>query len=320
MGKTYRNQLPGGGPWRILSQCPSNMHNSVHAFHGHPRRCVCPRTLALRPVAWGQLPGGGPWRILSQCPSGVHNTLRGAMRSNRCICPRSIMFRTQESRLPGRGPWKVDDDCPQVSHNTVSAAMGRCGNRKQCTCPRGLALKPIGLAQMNEYWRERGRVRKSKPRREPVVIPPHPPLPSREEIERERASRIEHKQVKRREGVMFSLMRSKPVTSPQPDLSAGACRAAGAEFGEGADTKLTHVAIDARLSDRTVCESCPLKAARACRAWVLAQESPAGSWPGVWGGLDQWQRVGQEVIRDSKGRIDVIDFKIGGDSDFANPF
>jgi hypothetical protein len=48
-------KLPGGGPWRILPECPARLHNSLSAGRGrNPRtraeihtRCICPRTLVL---------------------------------------------------------------------------------------------------------------------------------------------------------------------------------------------------------------------------------------------------------------------------------
>ena len=48
-------KLPGGGPWRILPECPARLHNSLSAARGrNPRtreeihaKCICPRALAL---------------------------------------------------------------------------------------------------------------------------------------------------------------------------------------------------------------------------------------------------------------------------------
>lgn len=53
-------------------------------------------------------------------------------------------------------------------------------------------------------------------------------------------------------------------------------------------------AIRARRTAREMCEACPLLAE--CRAWVMEQEDPPGSWGGVWGGLDPWNRRGLELI------------------------
>jgi hypothetical protein len=41
--------LPGGGPWRILTNCPAPNHNSKRAAEGRGGlgRCVCPRGLDL---------------------------------------------------------------------------------------------------------------------------------------------------------------------------------------------------------------------------------------------------------------------------------
>jgi hypothetical protein len=47
-----RSSLPGGGPWRILPECPSLLHNSTNSATSGPSemRCVCPRALALKKV------------------------------------------------------------------------------------------------------------------------------------------------------------------------------------------------------------------------------------------------------------------------------
>lgn len=45
-----RNPLPGGGPWRILSNCPSPSHNILYRVRHGPvhLRCICPRALAIQ--------------------------------------------------------------------------------------------------------------------------------------------------------------------------------------------------------------------------------------------------------------------------------
>lgn len=54
------------------------------------------------------------------------------------------------------------------------------------------------------------------------------------------------------------------------------------------------VAIGNREEMRTkVCATCPL--IRECATWVLAAERPAGSWGGVYGGMDVWNRTGREL-------------------------
>lgn len=41
----WRYPLPGGGPWRILVDCPAPIHNSTRAARGGTRlpSCVCPK-------------------------------------------------------------------------------------------------------------------------------------------------------------------------------------------------------------------------------------------------------------------------------------
>ncbi len=49
--RTYKvSPLPGGGPWRILRDCPSLLHNTYRAVNrGHPdMRCRCPRGRVVR--------------------------------------------------------------------------------------------------------------------------------------------------------------------------------------------------------------------------------------------------------------------------------
>ena len=45
----HGNGLPGGGPWRVLADCPSRLHNTYNSARGGSRRpnpCVCPHALA----------------------------------------------------------------------------------------------------------------------------------------------------------------------------------------------------------------------------------------------------------------------------------
>jgi hypothetical protein len=102
------NKLPGGGPWRILSQCPAERHNTQTAAIGQDLEdhCVCPRAIHLvlnRPknifVKRRKMPlwlQEGPWRILEECEAPIHNTIsaaRGVVARDtygkRCICPRA---------------------------------------------------------------------------------------------------------------------------------------------------------------------------------------------------------------------------------------
>lgn len=91
-----------------------------------------------------------------------------------------------------------------------------------------------------------------------------------------------------------------PVTRP-PDLSTGLCHSTGgrgiAELGMNLST--TQTGIDDRAQAKDLCYSCPAR--KACAEYVLANEMPRGSWGGVWGGLDSWNRKGRELIISDSG-------------------
>lgn len=91
---------------------------------------------------------------------------------------------------------------------------------------------------------------------------------------------------------------SKIVPPDMPDLSTGACSTDEyrqiARDGQNDATYLG--AVGARDAARAVClQHCPVQLQ--CRDYILAAERPAGSWGGVWGGLDVDERK-----RISRGR------------------
>ncbi len=47
--------LPGGGPWRILPECPSFIHNTLRSTRGRIHNCICPRALDLREASLEKL-------------------------------------------------------------------------------------------------------------------------------------------------------------------------------------------------------------------------------------------------------------------------
>lgn len=84
------------------------------------------------------------------------------------------------------------------------------------------------------------------------------------------------------------------VTRRTPDLSQGLCviTRKGQEIAERAFREGTSIqATAARTRAKLQCAACPLLAE--CLAWVTEQESPAGSWRGVYGGKDPWDRRGK---------------------------
>lgn len=159
---TPRKRIAVKGPWRVISTCPSEIHNTSGAARGE-KRCTCPRALELRPLMTSRLPGGGPWRILSQCPARFHNAPgpakgrygpSGNMREVRCVCPRALALRPMpKHQLPGGGPWRILDTCSARHHNTLTASISRLGEGGACTCPRAIELRPRALATMREKSR-----------------------------------------------------------------------------------------------------------------------------------------------------------------------
>lgn len=92
-----------------------------------------------------------------------------------------------------------------------------------------------------------------------------------------------------------------------PDLRGGICtRESVREIVDGGfNTEGTAAAMDTRLKAKNLCRSCPLL--EVCRSYVLAAESPAGSWGGVWGGMDPWDRQGKQVVIGLDGIAVLVD-------------
>jgi hypothetical protein len=44
------------------------------------------------------------------------------------------------------------------------------------------------------------------------------------------------------------------------------------------------------LAARDICAACPITTRRACAGWVLANESPPGSWYGMYAGMTPRER------------------------------
>lgn len=106
----------------------------------------------------------------------------------------------------------------------------------------------------------------------------------------------------------------RPITAAYyPDFTGGVCTTPrGIETARtGASTEISLRAIKARARAKALCNVGPCPIRDMCRSWVLSQEDPPGSWGGVWGGLDPWNRRGLElIIRDGKAQVisyDVID-------------
>lgn len=98
----------------------------------------------------------------------------------------------------------------------------------------------------------------------------------------------------------------KPVTGYVPDFSEGLCTSErGVNIARAGLTQEASLrAIRARDDAKALCNAGPCPLLLMCRAWVRKQESPPGSWGGVYGGLDSWNRRGLRlIIRDGKATV-----------------
>lgn len=262
------------------------------------------------------IPGAPEKIVLPDCPAPKHNTQRAAMgytpghdsmgdkpRLPRCVCPYAVWIlqrvrnrscigqrRLARSRRTGTplpswwtGPWAMAADCPAERHWTYRAAT----KGVRCICPRALRHLEYGKARLERL--NVGRVG-LVPREVPVSLP----LPS-------------------------SMPASAEFRRTMPDLSAGACQrrenTLKVEMGE--DRSASIIGIYQRELAKEVCTSCPLSTARACREWVLRYERPHGSWSGVIGGLDPWERSGRRLVHTEGGRVEAVRIKIGEANAFA---
>lgn len=75
----------------------------------------------------------------------------------------------------------------------------------------------------------------------------------------------------------------------------------------GQQTHATAEGIKGREIAKRQCWDCPVQ--RDCLLFVLEHESPRGSWGGVWGGLDPFNRIGKEMIR-VEGGTDFVPFSL----------
>lgn len=173
--------------------------------------------------------------------------------------------------LHGGGPWKISEYCEAINHNTANAARRSAHGRTKvaCVCPHALYLF--------EQWRKK---MNGRDRRDP-----------------------------RKKGMALSLVKPDLVADLPPDLSAGICRAPtlAEVVDKGFNQLLTKAGIQGRELSKQLCDYCPVK--KECRDWVLRDESPAGSWGGVYGGLDPWNRRGKAVVMNG-GRVEMVPYVI----------
>lgn len=179
--------------------------------------------------------------------------------------------------LPGGGPWRILKDCGADVHNSTRAGLGRGHGfvtRLPCTCPRALEMLAQYQARRLEL-REIERVSKRRPRQD-------------------KRARLQ-------------LPLPLPAEIRSPNFIEGLCTKPGnmAYADKGMNDQASLAGIADRQEAKDLCAVCPMKLE--CKAWALGQEKPAGSWGGVWGGMDPWNRKGLElVIQD--GRAEVIPY------------
>lgn len=176
--------------------------------------------------------------------------------------------------LPGGGPWRILEDCGADTHNSTRAGLGRghgFATRLPCTCPRALVLLAQYQARRLEL-REIERAQKRRPRQDNRARL-QLPVPQLAEIR-------------------------------SPNFIEGLCAKPGgmAYADKGMNDQASHRGIAERQEAKNLCAACPML--QECKAWALGQEKPAGSWGGVWGGMDPWNRKGLElVIRGGKAEV-----------------
>jgi hypothetical protein len=178
----------------------------------------------------------------------------------------------------GNGPWRIEPDCPGLTHNSLRSSLGHAGPagrvKPKCICPHGQDLLMVerGIRRIAEAARMRTVHKRSSDPRTRL----QPPMP-------------------------------EPVEVRSPNFAGALCttprgrKAADAGMNE----QPTLNGIASRDLAKAWCASCPLLLE--CRNWVTTQEQPAGSWGGVWGGLDPWNRKGLELVIRGK-RAEVIPY------------
>lgn len=174
--------------------------------------------------------------------------------------------------LPGGGPWLISKFCEAKRHNTVSAATGKSYPKSdpKCICPHAVDL----LAA----WRA--------------------DAPARRQMNNT---------------LRLSERRPEPIASMKgyPDFTGAVCATPRGQIAAlgGMSVDPSVRGMNRRDRARALCDTGPCPVRDACRAWVLAQEKPAGSWGGVWGGLDPWNRAGMQFVI-KNGRPTLVPFAL----------
>lgn len=175
----------------------------------------------------------------------------------------------------GSGPWRILPECPGRTHNSLRSALGHAGPagivKPKCICPHGQDVLEVERARRVVI--EKARVREWSHRANDPRTRLQPPMP-------------------------------EPVQRRSPNFAAGLCTTPkgqkAADAGMNDQASLNGIA--SRGLAKAWCANCLML--QECRNWVTSEERPAGSWGGVWGGLDPWNRKGLElVIEDGKAKV-----------------
>jgi hypothetical protein len=173
--------------------------------------------------------------------------------------------------------WPVSPYCEAATHNTLSASKWR--RRKiGCICEHSMKLAADARARTRAN----------------------------------RAARLAEKGlVEVKSNIRMSVASPQPISATQPDFSQGLCTSPrGQETARGGShDQASRAGIKARARAKNLCNAGPCPIRDRCRTWVLTQEKPAGSWGGVWGGLDPWNRQGKDLILED-GKAVLIPYVI----------
>lgn len=241
----------------------------------YPRpREIQPETLNQTCVCGLKRLEHGGARFDGACPGARYGDRRRFRNANpKPRRPSDKPARLPIKAFPSGGPWRILPECPNDTHNTARAAEGRRGRMDapvpKCICPRARA---IAEKRLSEWQATRtGAPRESLRMRARDVTP-------------------------------------DPVNKRQPDLSAGNCRRPWnlKIVDAGFDTLASRTAVERREASKALCLECPMLVA--CRAYTLAEESPPGSWGGIWGGMDAWNRRGQQMTVSPGGQVKLVPY------------
>jgi Transcription factor WhiB len=157
----------------------------------------------------------------------------------------------------------------EASRHNTLESSRKRNGRKPCICPRALELAQQRRVEERSRRRDRRRDVSGVPRATP-----------------------------------------KPIVATPPDLSKGLCTSGpGVKIAlAGMNDQTSSRAIREREEAKRLCNTCPIRDTL-CRPWVLGQEDPPGSWGGVWGGMDSWNRRGLQLIA-RNGKAETVPYDI----------